>query len=192
MPAKSSPLDSIPTSVIKTCAETFALLIARLVTLSFAEGEFPEKYKYTRLSLHFSRKKAWTATRSAAIDRSPIFTRYRWLWNVCSCRSLSTISDVIFKNLPGLGLGLVLRTTIMTPVNRKYQNLRPTNSCQVLWRLYSWAFVKRVKSSVHVSVLSVSVCTAIVHRRRGYYSKHIFQSHVCSRKHNAMNAFYNL
>ena len=39
MPAKSSPLDSIPTSVIKTCAETFAVLVTRLITLSFAEGK---------------------------------------------------------------------------------------------------------------------------------------------------------
>jgi hypothetical protein len=53
--------------------------------------------------------------------------------------------------------------------NRKYQHFRPTKFCQVsfkvLWRLYSWAFVKRVKSSVHVSVLSVSECTATVQRR---------------------------
>jgi hypothetical protein len=31
---------------------------------------------------------------------------------------------------------------------------------------------------------------ATVHRRRGHYSKHKFQSHVCNRKHNAINAFY--
>ena len=43
MPAKSSPLDSIPTSVIKTCAETFAMLATRLITLSFAEDKFLDK-----------------------------------------------------------------------------------------------------------------------------------------------------
>jgi hypothetical protein len=46
MSAKSSPLDKIPTSVIKTCAELFAPLIARLVTLSFSEGKFPARYKH--------------------------------------------------------------------------------------------------------------------------------------------------
>jgi hypothetical protein len=46
MSAKSSPPDKIPTSVINTCAELFAPLIARLVTLSFGEGKFPARYKH--------------------------------------------------------------------------------------------------------------------------------------------------
>jgi hypothetical protein len=33
------------------------------------------------------------------------------------------------------------------------------------------AFVKRVQSSVYMSVLSVSICTATVHRRIGHQSK---------------------
>jgi len=45
MPAKSSPMDTVPTSVIKTCAETFSVLIARLAALSFNEGKFPTKFK---------------------------------------------------------------------------------------------------------------------------------------------------
>src|SRR5208282_5432681 len=45
MPAKSSPLDKIPTSVIKSCADAFASLIARLVSVSFDQGRFPEKYR---------------------------------------------------------------------------------------------------------------------------------------------------
>ena len=45
MPAKSSPLDAIPTSVLKTCIDVFTPLIARLAQLSFAEGKFPECYK---------------------------------------------------------------------------------------------------------------------------------------------------
>jgi len=50
MPANSSPLDKIPTSVIKTCADVFAPLIARLVTLSFSEGKFPVEYKHALLT----------------------------------------------------------------------------------------------------------------------------------------------
>jgi len=45
MPGKSSPVDNIPTSVIKSCADVFAPLIARLATLSFQEGVFPTVYK---------------------------------------------------------------------------------------------------------------------------------------------------
>ena len=45
MPAKSSPIDSIPTSTIKSFSDVFALLIARLATLSFSDGSFPSSYK---------------------------------------------------------------------------------------------------------------------------------------------------
>lgn len=45
MPAKSSVVDSIPTSVIKQSVDIFAKLIVRLATLSFNEGCFPTRYK---------------------------------------------------------------------------------------------------------------------------------------------------
>ena len=45
MPSKSSPIDSIPTSILKSCSDVFALLITRLATLSFHEGSFPDSYK---------------------------------------------------------------------------------------------------------------------------------------------------
>jgi len=45
MPNKSSPFDSIPTSVIKSCSDVFAPLIAHLAKLSFSEGKFPSRYK---------------------------------------------------------------------------------------------------------------------------------------------------
>ena len=45
MLAKSSPMDRIQTSVIKKCADAFAPLLTRLVTLSFDEGKFPDIYK---------------------------------------------------------------------------------------------------------------------------------------------------
>ena len=45
MQAKSSPIDSIPTSIIKSCSEIFSILITRLATLSFRDGSFPGCYK---------------------------------------------------------------------------------------------------------------------------------------------------
>ena len=41
MSSKSSPMDFMPTSVLKKCSGVFAPLIARLANLSFAEGRFP-------------------------------------------------------------------------------------------------------------------------------------------------------
>ena len=45
MQAKSSPIDSIPTSIIKSCSGIFSILITRLATLSFHQGSFPRSYK---------------------------------------------------------------------------------------------------------------------------------------------------
>ncbi len=45
MPAKSSAVDTIPTSLLKSCADIFAPIISRLVNLSFKEGVFPTSFK---------------------------------------------------------------------------------------------------------------------------------------------------
>lgn len=45
IPSKSSNLDYIPTSLLKTCHFVFSELIAKLATLSFQEGCFPHSFK---------------------------------------------------------------------------------------------------------------------------------------------------
>ena len=45
MPNKSSPVDCIPTSVVKSWADVFAALITQLAKLSFSEGKFPSVTK---------------------------------------------------------------------------------------------------------------------------------------------------
>ena len=45
IPGKSSNMDAIPTSLLKSCADIFAPLIARLAALSFREGQFPSRFK---------------------------------------------------------------------------------------------------------------------------------------------------
>jgi hypothetical protein len=42
---KSSALDYIPTSVIKSCPNVFSILIAKLANMSFQEGRFPQCFK---------------------------------------------------------------------------------------------------------------------------------------------------
>ena len=46
IPAKSSPLDFVPTSLIKQCDSVFAEIIARLANISFTCGTFPSKYRF--------------------------------------------------------------------------------------------------------------------------------------------------
>ena len=45
VPAKSSPVDFVPTSVVKACPELFAEIIVKLANLSFGEGRFPKKFR---------------------------------------------------------------------------------------------------------------------------------------------------
>ena len=66
----------------------------------------------------------------------------------------STTVQQVIKKLTSLNL--VLRTTKMTPVKPQISKFKAEKSCQVGFnvsrRLYSWAFVKRVKSFVHVNI----------------------------------------
>lgn len=45
MPSKSSPRDVLPTSLLRSCTDVFAPVIAHLANLSFASGQFPSIYK---------------------------------------------------------------------------------------------------------------------------------------------------
>ena len=42
IPAKSSNMDAIPTSLLKSCSDVFAPLIARLAAMSFRDGAFQD------------------------------------------------------------------------------------------------------------------------------------------------------
>ena len=45
IPGKSSNMDAIPTSLLKSYADIFAPLIAKLAALSFRDGHFPSRFK---------------------------------------------------------------------------------------------------------------------------------------------------
>jgi len=79
MPAKSSVMDSIPASVIKSSVDLFAPLIARLATLSFTEGRFPSRFKVVSVTLLLKKK---------GLDCSA-YANYRLISN------LHTISKII-------------------------------------------------------------------------------------------------
>ena len=44
-PPKSSPLDCMPTSLLKATADVMAPLLAQLANMSFTTGVFPTRYK---------------------------------------------------------------------------------------------------------------------------------------------------
>jgi len=44
-PPKSFSMDTIPTSLLLECRESFSVMIAHLANLSFSEGKFPTRFK---------------------------------------------------------------------------------------------------------------------------------------------------
>lgn len=50
LPNKTSPLDYVHTSVLKSCSDVFAPLISHLANLSFSEGRFPESFKMAQVT----------------------------------------------------------------------------------------------------------------------------------------------
>jgi len=61
--AKSSPLDVLPTSLLKSCADQFAVIIAQLANLSFRDGQFPACLKIAEVLPLL--KKAWRRSGSS-------------------------------------------------------------------------------------------------------------------------------
>ena len=49
MPSKSSPLDVLPCTLLKSCADVFEPVIATLANLSLQLGKFPSCYKKAQL-----------------------------------------------------------------------------------------------------------------------------------------------
>jgi hypothetical protein len=45
IPVKTSPLDCVPITLVKSCSDVFSVLLAHLTNLSFAESVFPHRFK---------------------------------------------------------------------------------------------------------------------------------------------------
>jgi len=50
MPSKSSPLDTVPTSLLKACSGAFSRIIASLANITFQCGSFPTKFKLAQIT----------------------------------------------------------------------------------------------------------------------------------------------
>src|SRR5664279_1908344 len=79
MPNKSSPRDILPTSLLKSCSDIFAPIIAHLANLSFTQGSFPSMFKTAQVL---------PLLKKPGLDRS-LPSNYRPISN------LNTISKVI-------------------------------------------------------------------------------------------------
>src|SRR6476619_7036548 len=50
LPNKTSPLDNVHTSALKTCSGVRVPLVTRLINLSFSEGCFPDQFKRAQVT----------------------------------------------------------------------------------------------------------------------------------------------
>ena len=50
MPSKSSPLDFLPSSLLKSCSDIFSPVICKLANLSFTDGHFPGAFKMAQIT----------------------------------------------------------------------------------------------------------------------------------------------
>ena len=69
MSNKSSQLDYIPTSLLKSCADIFSILISHLANLSFTQATFPSKFKLALIS-PLLKKPGFTTTSSSFTSSS--------------------------------------------------------------------------------------------------------------------------
>ena len=96
MSNKSSPLDYIPTSLLKSCAGTFSILISHLTNLSFIQATFPSKFKLALIS-PLLKNLVYRSQISQISDQYQIW--------IPSAKSLSVspfhIFFLTFHNLPG-------------------------------------------------------------------------------------------
>ena len=72
MPCKSSPMDFVPTSLLKSCSDMFAPIIARLANLSFTEGLFLTNFKWAQITPLLKRmpRQSFTDRKSTRLNSS--------------------------------------------------------------------------------------------------------------------------
>ena len=81
MPHKTSPMDVLPASLLKDCADVFAPAITRLTNLSLQSGRFPKRFKSAQVLL---------LLKKAGLDRP---ANYRPISN------LSTVSKALERRV---------------------------------------------------------------------------------------------
>ena len=112
LPNKSSPLDYLHTSVIKSCSKVISPLIVRLANLTFAEGYFPDQFKMAQVT---------PLIKKQGLDASDP-SNYRPISN------LNTISKVIERLCLARLLPHVAATGRFNPLQSAYRKFHSTET----------------------------------------------------------------
>jgi len=120
LPNKSSPLDVLHTSLLKSCADIFAPIIAHLANLSFKQGRFPTEFKLAQVL---------PLLKKAGADRSQL-VNYRPISN------LSTISKLIERLALCRLRPHLLSSGNFNPLQSAYRNGHSTECIALCFRQY--------------------------------------------------------
>lgn len=112
LPNKTSPLDYVHTSVLKSCVDVFAPLITRLINLSFSEGCFPAQFKQAQVT---------PLIKKAGLDESDPAS-YRPISN------LNTIGKIIERICLARILPHVASTGNFSPLQSAYRKKHSTET----------------------------------------------------------------
>ena len=112
LPAKTSPLDYVHTSVVKACSGVFAPIITKLANLSFAEGRFPVQFKLAQVT---------PLLKKAGLDTSDP-ANYRPISN------LNTISKIIERLVLARLLPHIAATGKFNPLQSAYRKQHSTET----------------------------------------------------------------
>ena len=75
MPSKSSPLDVLPCSLLKSCSDVFAPVITKLANLSMQTGKFPASYKRAQVLPLLRKLDSTVHHRGTSASTSPLTGR---------------------------------------------------------------------------------------------------------------------
>jgi hypothetical protein len=112
MLTKSSPLDFVPTSLLKSCSAAFSLIIARLANLSFEQSMFPDRFKAAMVT---------PLLKKEGIDASDP-ANYRPISN------LNTISKILERLFLARLTPHVRSTTSFNPLQSAYRCMHSTET----------------------------------------------------------------
>ena len=136
LPNKSSPLDYVHTSVLKSCSGVFAPLIAQLANLSFTAGIFPTQFKIAQVT---------PLLKKAGLDEGDP-ANYRPISN------LNTIGKVIERLFLARLMPHIAASKYFSPMQSAYRKLHSTETALLKIMDDLYRIVDRKKSAVLISL----------------------------------------
>jgi len=116
LPPKSSPLDFIPVSLIKSCSRVFSDIIATLANLLFEQGMFVTKYKAAIVRRCYWR--SLVLVRLPLLTPSPTWITSQKFWRICLKHTYDHISPPVIS----ISSGRWTKTALLHTLDNIYRS----------------------------------------------------------------------